>query len=63
MDMYVRMYDELQRQQDDNPTIGIVLCAETDPAIARYSILKGNEQIFATKYRLVLPSPQELQLK
>lgn len=61
MDMYVRMYDELQRQQDDNPTIGIVLCAETDPAIARYSILKGNEQIFATKYRLVLPSPQELQ--
>lgn len=61
MDMYVRMYDELMRQPDDNPTIGIVLCAETDPAIAKYSILKGNEQIFASKYKLVLPTAQELQ--
>lgn len=61
MDMYVRMYDELVRQSDDNPTIGIVLFAETDPAIARYSILKGNEHIFASKYKLVLPSAAELQ--
>lgn len=42
MDMYVRMYDELVKQPDDNPTIGIVLCAETDPDIARYSILKAT---------------------
>lgn len=61
MDMYVRMFDELKRGADDNPTIGIVLCAETDPAIAKYSILKGNEQFFASKYQLVLPTAEELQ--
>lgn len=61
MDMYVKMYDELRRGKDDNPTIGIVLCSETDENIARYSVLKGNEQLFATKYKLVLPTPSELQ--
>lgn len=61
MDMYVKMYDELRRGSDDNPTIGIVLCSETDENIARYSVLKGNEQLFATKYKLVLPTPDELQ--
>lgn len=61
MDMYVKMYDELRRGSDDNPTIGIVLCSETDENIARYSVLKGNEQLFATKYKLILPSAQELQ--
>lgn len=61
MDMYVRMYDELKRTEGDNPTIGIVLCSETDADIARYSILKGNEQIFATKYRLYLPSEKQLR--
>ena len=61
MDMYVKMYDELRRGKDDNPTIGIVLCSETDENIARYSVLKGNEQLFATKYKLVLPTPLELQ--
>ena len=60
MDMYVRMFDELVKQPDDNPTIGIVLCADTDPDIARYSILKGNERLFATKYKLNLPTPEEL---
>ncbi len=52
MDMYVRMYDERKRNESDNPTIGIVLCSETDQDIARYSILNGNEQIFASKYKL-----------
>lgn len=61
MDMYVRMYDELKRTDGDNPTIGIVLCSETDKDIARYSILKGNEQIFATKYKLYLPTQEELR--
>ncbi|MEI6090800.1 MAG: PDDEXK nuclease domain-containing protein [bacterium] len=61
MDMYVRMYDELKKSTDDNPTLGIVLCTETDQDIARYSILKGNEQIFATKYRLFLPTEAELR--
>ena len=61
MDMYVRMYDELKRTEGDNPTIGIVLCSETDADIARYSILKGNEQIFASKYKLYLPTEEELR--
>lgn len=61
MDMYVRMYDELKRGEGDNPTLGIVLCADTDSDIARYSILHGNEHLFATKYRLCLPKEDELR--
>lgn len=61
MDMYVRIYDEMNRREGDNPTIGIVLCSETDHDIARYSILKGNEQIFASKYKLFLPTEAELR--
>ncbi len=61
MDMYVRMYDELKCTEGDNPTIGIVLCSETDEDIARYSILNGNEQIFATKYKTYLPSEEQLR--
>jgi len=61
MDMYVRMYDELKRNEGDNPTIGIVLCSETDHDIARYSILHGNEQLFASKYKLYLPTEEELR--
>lgn len=61
MDMYVRMFDDLKRGKDDNPTIGIVLCSDTDEDIARYSVLKGSEQLFATKYQLYLPSAKELQ--
>ena len=61
MDMYVRMYDETKKAQDDNPSIGIVLCSETDTDIARYSILKGNEQLFASKYKLYLPTEEELR--
>ena len=60
MDMYVRMYDELKRTEGDNPTIGILLCSQTDKDIARYSILKGSEQIFTSKYQLLLPSEEEL---
>ena len=59
--MYVRMYDEFKKKSDDNPTIGILLCSQTDEDIARYSILKGNEQIFATKYKLYLPTEEELR--
>ena len=61
MDMYVRMYDELRRTEGDNPTIGIVLCSETSKDIARYSILKGNEQLFAAKYLPMLPSEEMLR--
>ena len=61
MDMYVRMYDELKRGEGDNPTIGIILCSETDEDIARYSVLHGNEQLFASKYKLYLPTEEELR--
>ena len=61
MDMYVRMYDEMKKSHDDNPTIGIILCSDTDEDVARYSILKGNEQLFATKYKTYLPSQEELR--
>ena len=61
MDMYVRMYDELKRGDGDNPTLGIVLCSDTDSDIARYSVLHGNEQLFASKYRLCLPKEDELR--
>lgn len=61
MDMYVKMYDELKKSKEDNPTIGILLCSETDEDIARYSVLKGNEQLFASKYKLYLPSEEELR--
>lgn len=61
MDMYVRMYDDLKRTEGDNPTIGIVLCSETSKAIAKYSILNGNQQMFATKYMHYLPTEEELR--
>ncbi|MCC8042171.1 MAG: PDDEXK nuclease domain-containing protein [Oscillospiraceae bacterium] len=61
MDMYIRMYDELKRSDGDNPTIGIVLCSDTDEDIARYSVMHGNEQFFASKYKLYLPSEEELR--
>lgn len=61
MDMYVRMFDDLKRGEDDNPTIGIILCADKDETIVQYSVLEGNEQLFAAKYRTVLPSEEELK--
>lgn len=61
MDMYLRMYDERKRGEGDNPTIGIILCSDTDEDIARYSILNGNEQLFASKYKLYLPTEEELR--
>nr|WP_315445255.1 PDDEXK nuclease domain-containing protein [uncultured Pseudomonas sp.] len=61
MDMYVRMYDELKRSEGDRPTVGIILCAQDNEAVARYSILKGNEQLFASSYKTVLPSVEELR--
>ena len=61
MDMYIRMFDELKRNEGDNPTIGIVLCSDTDEDIARFSVLHGNEQLFASKYKLYLPTEEELR--
>lgn len=61
MDMYVRMYDELRKAPDDNPTLGIVLCTETDRDVAHYSILNGSEQLFAAKYLTYLPTQEQLK--
>ncbi|TPG77376.1 PDDEXK nuclease domain-containing protein [Pseudomonas arsenicoxydans] len=61
MDMYVRMYDDLKRGPEDSPTVGIILCAQKDESVVRYSVLEGNEQLFASKYKLVLPSEEELR--
>ena len=61
MDMYIRMFDEKERHEGDNPTIGIVLCTETDADIARYSVMKGSEQLFASKYKLYLPTEEQLK--
>ena len=61
MDMYIRLYDELKKADDDNPTLGIVLCTDTDEDIARYSVLHDNNQIFASKYKLYLPTEDELR--
>ena len=61
MDMYIRMYDDLVKMPEDNPTLGIVLCSDTDEDIARYSVLHGNEQLFASKYKLYLPTEEQLR--
>ncbi len=61
MDMYVRMYDDLRRGEGDNPTVGILLCESKDHSVVRYSVLNGSEQLFASRYKLVLPSEEELQ--
>lgn len=60
LDMYVRMYDDLKKQPDDNPTIGLLLCTETDSVVAKYSVLHQNSQLFASKYMQYLPSEAEL---
>jgi predicted nuclease of restriction endonuclease-like (RecB) superfamily len=61
MDMYVRMMDDLKRAPDDNPTVGIILCTDKDASVVRYSVLHENEQLFASRYKLVLPSEEELR--
>ncbi len=61
MDMYVRMYDDLKRGEGDNPTVGILLCEHKDRSVVRYSVLHESEQLFATRYRLVLPTEEELR--
>ena len=61
MDMYVRMYDDQKRGPDDNPTVGILLCEHKDHAVVRYSVLHDSEQLFASKYRLILPTETELR--
>lgn len=60
MDMYVRMFDDLKRGEDDNPTIGIILCDSKDETVVKYSVLAENQQLFVSKYQRILPSEEEL---
>jgi hypothetical protein len=61
MDMYIRMFDELRRTEGDNPTIGLLLCAETSKDIAHYSILHDSKQLYAAKYLTFLPTEEQLR--
>ena len=61
MDFYVRMYEKLKRTATDNPTIGIILCAETDKTVVEYSVLAENKQLFASQYQLYMPTEEELR--
>lgn len=61
LDMYVRMYDDLVKGADDAPTVGVLLCTDTDSTIARYSVLHDNDQLYATKYMTYMPTEEELR--
>lgn len=61
MDMYVKMYDDLMRPEGHNPTIGILLCAETDEDVAHYSVLNSSDQLYAAKYLTYMPTQEELR--
>ena len=61
MDMYVRLYDGQKRGPGDSPTVGIILCTHKDQTVVRYSILHGNEQLFASRYKLILPTEEEFR--
>ena len=63
MDIYVQMDDEIEKQEDDNPRIAILLCCDTDEDVARYSSIHVNNQLYATKYKTYLPSEEELKRK
>ncbi len=62
MDTYIRLYEEFERGADDNPTIGLILCSDKNEAVAQYSMLADHKQLFASKYQLVLPKVEELEL-
>ncbi len=61
IDMYVRMYDDTIKDENDNPTVGVLLCTDTDSTIAKYSVLNDNDRLFAAKYMAFMPTQEELQ--
>lgn len=61
MDMYVRLFEDTVKGDDDNPTVGLILCTEKDHTVAKYSVLNDSRQLFASKYRFYLPSEEELR--
>ncbi len=63
MDMYVRLFEDKMKTESDNPTIGLILCTEKDKTIVQYSVLEENKQLFASEYRLILPTEEELKVE
>ena len=63
MDTYVRVYDKFHKSDDDNPTIGLILCSEGSNAVAKYSVLSDSKQLFSSKYLLFLPTEEELRIE
>ena len=61
MDMYVRMFDDLEKSEDDNPTIGIILCTEKDNTVVKYSVIDDSNNLFVSKYQMYLPTEEELR--
>ena len=61
MDSYIRMFDALYRNEDDNPTLGIILCSQKSEAIVKYSVLNEGKHIFASRYKLYLPTEEEFK--
>jgi len=61
MDMYVRYFEDKIRQENDSPTIGLILCTKKDNTVVKYSLLNESKQIFASKYMTYLPTEQELK--
>jgi len=60
MDMYIKMFDDIKKQENDNPTIGIILCTDKEETVVKYSMLKDSKQLFASKYQMYLPTEKQL---
>jgi len=63
MDMYVRLFEDTVKGSDDNPTVGLILCTDKDHTVVKYSVLNESRQLFASQYRLYLPSEEELRIE
>ena len=63
MDTYARVYDKFHKGEDDNPTIGLILCSEKSEAVAKYSVLSDSKQLFSSKYLPFLPTEEELRIE
>ena len=61
MDFYVRYFEKEEKRKGDNPTIGLVLCAEKNKTMVKYTLLEESKQLFASKYMTYLPSEEELK--
>ncbi len=63
MDMYVRVFEDAVKGKDDNPTVGLILCTDKDHTVVKYSVLNESRQLFASKYRLYLPTEEKLRIE